>query len=257
LATTTRKKTRISVKEMKFRNDPMIRFYDKTQDWLQERGKPYIRAATIALALLLVYTAGYYYFEYRESKAASEFAEAWKLYNAPVVESPVGQVGKYYTDDKVKWQETAEAFERLAAKESGYYGVMGRYFAGTAYLRFDAPKGLQVLQEVVSTNEQPTSDLAKLALAEYYAGSGDNENSLKLYEELLGSAHAPKQVVHLGLGKAYEKGGNNEKAIESYFEAAKLERTNAAGAEAEKRLSALAPERVRELPVPNPISDLN
>src|SRR5262245_2760968 len=42
LSKTPKRKKKVSVKEMKYKHDPMIRFYDKTQDWLQDRGRPLV-----------------------------------------------------------------------------------------------------------------------------------------------------------------------------------------------------------------------
>jgi tetratricopeptide (TPR) repeat protein len=257
LAKTSRKKSRISVKDMKYRNDPMIRFYEKSQDWLQERGRPIVLAIGIIAGLVVVYTAGKYFFEYRERKAEAAYAQAVEKFNAPVQDSTsittAPAIAKTYTDEITKWQESAEAFERLANDYNGYYGTIGRYYAGVSYLHLEGSreKGIDLLQQAIGKNEQPTSDLARLALAEYYLASNDSANAISNYEKLLDTAANIKPAVYLGLGRAYEKAGNTEKAVEAYFEAAKPDRSAAAGAEAEKRLAALAPNRLKDLPPPS------
>lgn len=249
---TTKKRSRVTVKEMKFRNDPMIRLYDKTQDWLQEKGRPFVRVvAAIAVAVLL-YTAGYYFLDYRKGRAAAAYSDAWEKYSAQVVDgSTTTQVGKYYTDENVKWQEAGQAFERVADSYSSYYGAEARYLAGVSYLHIDKEKGLRILQEVADKNTQPTSDLARFALAQHFAGADDPERAARIYESLLNSPFVPRQVVQLELGRVYEKAGDNQKAADFFFEAAKADRSNSAGANAEKRLSAIAPERVKEIPPPS------
>ena len=52
MAKMSKRKARVRVKDMKFRNDPMIRLYDKTQDWLQERGRPLVIGIGILAGLL-------------------------------------------------------------------------------------------------------------------------------------------------------------------------------------------------------------
>ena len=240
---------------MRFRNDPMVRLYEKTQDWLQERGRPVIIAAGVVAGLIVLYTAGYYFFEYRESKAAAAFADAFEKYRAPVLDgtnsTPPNPVGKSYSDEKVKWQESADAFEKLASEYSNYYGTIGRYYAGLSYLHLDRDRGIQLLQQAADKNEQPTSDLARLAIAENYLSNEDMEKALSAFEGLLNSSHVPAPSVHMGLGRAYEKAGNTEKAVEAYFEAAKAEREAGVNGDAEKRLSALAPGRLKDLPPPS------
>jgi tetratricopeptide (TPR) repeat protein len=252
LAKASKKRGRVSVKDMKFRNDPMIRLYDKTQEWLQESGRPVVLVIGVIAGLVILYVAGYYLSEYRESKAQKAFAAALEKYNAPVSDNPSTNVGtKAYTDAKVKWQETAAAFDRLANDYSGYYGLVGRYYAGVSYLHFDPAKGVELLQQVVDKKKQPTSDLARFALAENYYATGEYDKAIQNYEGLLSLSFVPKQVVQLGLGHAYEKAGDNQKAVDQYFEVAAADRSSSAGSEAEKRLTALAPEKLKELPAPN------
>jgi tetratricopeptide (TPR) repeat protein len=155
-----------------------------------------------------------------------------------------------YTDEKIKWQECAEAFERLANEEPGYYDAVARYFAGICYTRFDPDKGARLLQEAIDRGDQQTADQARLALAQHHAASDQLEKAIALYEALTNSPWFPKQTARFGLGKLYESSGDVAKAVEAYFEAAKEDRTAGTTSDAEKRLSALAPERVKELPPP-------
>jgi tetratricopeptide (TPR) repeat protein len=256
LAKTGRKRNRISVRDMKHRHDPMIRFYETTQDWLQERGRPIVLAIGIIAGLIVIYSASKYFIDYRKSKAEAAFAQAVEKYNAPVQDSTVVTTApttmKTYSDETTKWQESAEAFDRLANDYSGYYGAIGHYYAGVCYLHLDGgkEKGLGLLQQAADKNDQPTSDLARLAIAEYYAASGDTQNAIPAYEKLLNASTSIKPAVYLGLGRAYEKAGDTEKAVEAYLEAAKPDRSAPAGAEAEKRLAAIAPDRLKDLPAP-------
>lgn len=247
MAHTARKK-RIARDELKFRNDPMIRLYDRTQNWLQERSRPFFIAVGIIVAVVVLYLIGSWFFSSREEKATQAFAAAYEKYKAPVVDSTVSQTGLYYTDENQKWQETGQAFEQLASDYSSYYGATGNYYAGIAYLRLDRAKGLALLKKAVDKNEQPTSDLAQLAIAESHVAAGEPQTALPIYEKLLSSNNIPREAVQTGLGRAYEKTGDTEKAVAAYFEAAKTAREVGPGSEAEKRLTALAPDKVKDLP---------
>lgn len=257
MANTVRKK-RIAAKDLKFKNDPIVRFYDHLQEWLQDKTRPVMIGLGVVVALVALYFLGSWFFSYREAKAAVAFAQAYDKYKAPVLESGAAaspQTGTYYTDENLKWQETAQAFEQLANDYSGYYGATGNYYAGVAYLRFDRDKGLQLLQKAVDRNEQPTSELAQLAIAENYFATGDAQNAIPIYEKLLRSTYLPNQAIQTSLGRAYEKAGDTEKAVAAYFEAAKLARSTSANSDAEKRLSALAPDKVKELPAYDPLAN--
>lgn len=256
MARTRSKRGRINVKDMKYRNDPMIRLYDRTQDYLQEKGRPILIALGVIAAAAVLYIAWELFSSYRENKASVAYAEADEKYNAPVNDPnatpPPNQTGRTYSDERVKWQETAEAFERVASDYSGYYGAMARYRAGAAYLHFDRDKGTQLLQQTIAKDERPASELARVALAESYMSNGEPEKAIAEYKELLKSP-ALSQVAQLGLAQAYEKAGNTEQAVEAYFEVAKENRTSPAGQKAEERLRALAPERLKDLPVSDQI----
>lgn len=257
MAKASRKKKKVSVKEMKYRHDPMIRFYEKTQDWLQERGRPFVIAMGIIAGVVLLYVAGSYYFDYRKTKAETAFADALEKFNAPVQDASstaTPPAGKSYTDEQTKWRESSEAFERLAHDYSGYYGSIGLYYAGVSYLHVDRDKGIRLLEQIAGKNERPTSDLARLALAENYAVNGDNDKAIALYEQLLNASANLKPAVEVGLGHAYEKAGDTEKAVEAYLEAARPDRSSGAGAEAEKRIQALAPDRLKQLPPPSTLA---
>jgi tetratricopeptide (TPR) repeat protein len=253
LATKGRRK-KVSVKEMKFSHDPMVQLYDRTQEWLQEKGRPFVIGIGVIAGLILIYVAGSYFFQYRKASAETAFGAAIEKFNAPVQDAgtpattptPVS-----YNDEATKWRESADAFEKLASDYSGYYGNIGRYYAGVCYLHFDRDKGLAILEQVAGKNDQPTSDLARLALAENYAANGENEKAISLYQQLLSSSSNLKPALEVALGRAYERAGDTEKAVEAYLEAARPDRSSEAGAEAEKRLKALAPDRLKDLPPPS------
>jgi hypothetical protein len=57
----------------------------------------------------------------------------------------------------------------------------------------------------------------------------------------------------MGLATCYEKKGETERAVELYLEVARLDRSSATGSQAEKRLSAIAPDRIKELPPPSTV----
>jgi tetratricopeptide (TPR) repeat protein len=258
LAKAGKKRTKVSVKDLKYKHDPMIRFYEHTQEWLQERARPFVIAIGIVVGVVLLYVAGSYFLDYRRSTAEAAYAEAAEKFNAevqdPSVPTTTPTAGKVYADEQTKWKESGEAFEKLAADYPGYYGAIGRYYAGVSYLHTDREKGIALLEQVVAKKEKPTSDLAQLALAEDYLANGEIGRAISIYEGLLSSAESMKPAVQLALGHAYEKNGDTEKAVQAYFEAAQKDRTSSVGSEAEKQLKRLAPDKLKDLPAPgNPV----
>ncbi|MFL6214525.1 MAG: tetratricopeptide repeat protein [Blastocatellia bacterium] len=255
MANTRSRRNRVAVKDLKSGHDPMIRFYERTQDWLQDKGRPVVIALGVIVGGVALYFIGSYFLHFRQARAENAFAAAFEKYNAQVQDtSPVTTslptTAKTYNDETTKWQETAAAFEQLASDYSGYYSGIGRYYAGVAYLHLPdgRDKGVSLLKQVADQNDERASDLARMGLAEYNAAQGNTDEAISDYEKLLNSTQVLKPSVQLALGRLYEKKGDKEKAADHYFEAAKADRTTGAGSDAEKRLSAIAPQRVKDLP---------
>jgi hypothetical protein len=232
----------------------MVRFYERTQEWLQERARPFVIAIVVIVSAVVLYLAGTYFFDYRRTHAEAAFAEALEKFNARVQDSTVATTApatlKTYPDEQTKWKESAEAFEKLASEYSGYYGSIGRYYAGVSYLHIERDKGVGLLEQVAATNDKPTSDLARLALAENFNSNSEYDKAISLYQQLLGQSDSLRPAIQLGLGRAYEKSGDAQKAAEAYFEAAKLDRSSPVGLEAEACLKRVDPSRIKDLPVP-------
>lgn len=257
MAKAVKRRSKVSVKDLKYSHDPMVRFYESTQEWLQERGRPLGIGVMVVVGAVLLYLAGTYFFDYRRTNAESAFAAASEKFNAQVQSATVAttapMTAKTYPDEQTKWKESAEAFEKLASEYSGYYGSIGRYYAGVSYLHIEREKGVALLEQVAAANDKPTSDLARLALAENCSSNSEYEKAISLYQQLLGQAESLRPAIQLGLGRAYEKSGDAQKAAEAYFEAAKLDRSSPVGAEAELCLKRVDPSRIKDLPAPESI----
>src|ERR1044071_10443613 len=102
LAKTSRKKNRIAVKDLKYGHDPMIRFYERTQDWLQDKGRPMVIAVGAIIGIIALYFIGSYFFQFRQARAENAFAAAFEKYNAQVQDptniSTTAPTGKTYTE---------------------------------------------------------------------------------------------------------------------------------------------------------------
>jgi predicted Zn-dependent protease len=251
LAKPARKKGRVHVKDMKFKNDPMIRLYERTQEWLQEQGRLVLIVLGVIVGLVIVYMAADYFFSSRKHSAQMLFSDALEKYNAPVLETiPANQVGKAYSNEDTKWKEAGAAFELAASEYPGYFGAKGQYYAGLSYIHIDKEKGIKLLEAAVNSKEQPTADLAKLALAERMLMESDPSKAIETLESLQSSTSLPKPAIQIALGQAYEKLGDIQKAAQAYVDAGQIGRTTPAGMEAEKRLKAIAPDRLKDLPLP-------
>src|SRR6201999_3878648 len=81
LAKTSSRRSRIAVKDLRRGHDPMIRLYEQTQDWLQDKGRPIVIAVGAILGVVVLYLLGSYFFHARQERAESAFAVAFDKYN--------------------------------------------------------------------------------------------------------------------------------------------------------------------------------
>ena len=128
---------------------------------------------------------------------------------------------------------------------------------GRADVRFTLANEATEQAPYIEDKRRPTrfvaERLAKLALAENCSSNSEYDKAISLYQQLLGQAESLRPAIQLGLGRAYEKSGDPQKAAEAYFEAAKLDRSSPVGAEAELCLKRVDPSRIKDLPAPESI----
>jgi hypothetical protein len=194
------------------------------------------------------------FFSFKKSDEFIAFHLAMDKSEAPVINTPkLGQKGIYYTDENIKWQETAKAFEHVANKYHGDYELQANYYGGVAYLNFDREKGLQLLEKVIDSGNSYFSYLAQFAVAKNYDTTGNIQDAIQSYQKLLANSQEhDREEIYTRLGYNYEKMGDSRKAVEAYFEAAKLARSSNYSSikrsQAEQRLAALDPDKFKELP---------
>jgi hypothetical protein len=166
-----------------------------------------IAAAVVALGVFGWKT----YSERQTVKASAAFNEAMKVFQsrvrAPSEPTDPGEVS--YVDEKNKYADAAQKFGAVAMKYPRTRpGQLSAYYAALSLERVgkndDARKWLQGLAE---TNSEDFSAMARFELAQLDDRTGQAEEAVKIYQQLMAkpAVLVPKPMVMLALAEHYSQ----------------------------------------------------
>jgi hypothetical protein len=166
-----------------------------------------IAAAVVALGVFGWKT----YSERQTVKASAAFNEAMKVFQSrvrvPSEPTDPGEVS--YVDEKNKYADAAQKFGAVAMKYPGARpGQLSAYYAALSLERVgkndDARKWLQGLAE---TNSEDFSAMARFELAQLDDRTGQAEEAVKIYQQLMAkpAVLVPKPMVMLALAEHYSQ----------------------------------------------------
>ncbi|HKV03652.1 MAG TPA: tetratricopeptide repeat protein [Candidatus Acidoferrales bacterium] len=170
-----------------------------------------IAAAVIALGFF-----GWRMYGQRQTvKALAAFDDAMKIFGAPVGASPApGEVA--YTDANKKFADAQKKFSEVGSKYPRTHpGELARYYAALSFERLDknddARKGLQSL---ANGSDEEVAAMARLELAGLDDRTGQGDEAVKLYQQLIAkpTVLVPKSVVMLTLAGHYRDKNPSEAA---------------------------------------------
>jgi TolA-binding protein len=198
-----------------------------------------IAAVVIAAAVL----GWRFYAQHKTAQASAALADAMKIYEAPVRSAgepaPAEVNGPSYTDETKKYQDAAAKFEAVASAYGRTRpGLEARYYAAVCYQqlgRYDLAK--KNLNTVESSGDADMAALARFQLAGLDAVSGNSQQAIALYNQLLNSNSVlvPKPLVMLSLAELYRT--SNPAEATKLLNQVKAQYPNTPAAEeAEKRL---------------------
>jgi tetratricopeptide (TPR) repeat protein len=225
--------------------------YIKSSGWVKERSRPILTGlivvGVVAAVLLIFYTVS----ARRERAAGEALAEAFKVEEAIVANPiPPNAPGYAFTTEDEKHRKASEAFEKAARNYPSFYGELGRYYAATHQLYFDAPKAEATLQELAQKGS-PFSAQARLALAERYEVTGRHNEALAEYQKLKAKpGDLSTAIIDFNMARTYEAMGKIKEAADIYFELAKQDQTSGLGTASLTRLTVIDPARLDQLPPP-------
>lgn len=238
------------------KRDPLMEQYLHTSAWVKERSRPIVKWSAIAVGVIALAAVVWWFFSSRAKNAAELMARAMAAHQA-IVQNPLpnlapGQVA-FKTEDE-KHREAYRAFTEAANEYPSYNGDTARYFAAVHQLHFEADKAEATLKEIAQKDSEVGAQ-ARMALAQRYEAVGKNDDAIAEYQRLKASpGPIPPALIDLGMGRVYEAMGKTKEAADVYFAIASNKdlRSSDVGAAAADRLAAIAPEKLDQLPPPEP-----
>lgn len=218
-----------------------------------------------ALAVLAVLIGIFFTWNRRSNQTAqAALGKAIETSQAQVSESPspADSTRKTFKTEKERAEASINEFQAVADKFGGDIADKARYFIAVNRLSLDRAAGVSEL-ETLSQRTDEVGKLSKFALAQTRADDGKTDEAIALYRELvaMNDPIIAKDTLNFQLAGLYEKQGKKDDAVNLYYEIAKAA-AEAKGAdgkavsptttarEAKEKLTALAPERAKEIPEP-------
>lgn len=222
-------------------------------------------AAIAVLAVLI----GIFALWNRRSDATAQTAlgKAIETSQAQVTEQPApGSTAKTFKTEKERAEASIAEFQAVADKFGGDTGEKAKYFIAVNRISIDRAAGITELEALAKSNGE-VGKLSKFALAQAKTSDNKLDEAAALYQELAGMSDTiiAKETINFNLAEVYEKQGKKTEAAELYFNIAKAAAEakdldgkaipmNTTANEAKEKLTALNPEKAKELPAPSPES---
>jgi tetratricopeptide (TPR) repeat protein len=247
-------KGRASAQSLK--RDPLMQQYLATSAWVKERSRPIVKWSVIGAGLIALVAIGGWVLSSRSKSAAVSMAGAMAVHRA-IVQNPLpnpapGQIA--FTTEDEKHRAAYQAFTQAANDYPSYNGATARYFAAIHQLHFEPDKAEATLKEL-SKEGSDVGAQARMALAQRYEAVGRNDDAIAEYQKLKAApGQVPAALIDLGMARVYEAMGKTKEAVDLYFAIASNKdlRSSEVGEAAVDRLAAIAPEKVDQLPPPEP-----
>lgn len=247
-------KGRVSAQELK--NDPLMNQYVNATTWAKDRSRPIVTWLTVAAVVIAVALVAWLLYSRRNTNAAESLARAMAIHDA-IVANPLppmnsGMVG--FTTEDEKHRKAYEALEKAANEYPSYHGDLARYLAATHQLYFEAEKAEATLKSLAQKGGEVGSQ-AQMALAGRYEAAGKNEQAVEEYKKLKANpGTVPAALIDFNMARTLEALGRTQEAVDLYFGIANNKdlRTTGLGTQSITRLAVLAPEKVDQLPPPEP-----
>jgi tetratricopeptide (TPR) repeat protein len=231
--------------------------YLTTSEWVKDRSRPIVKYLTIAAVVIAVVGIIWFYLSSRARNAGDAMARAMAKHDA-IVQNPIpptlssGQEA-FATEDE-KNRKACEAFTQVANDYPSYNGDVARYFAAVHQLHFEGDKAEATLKELAQKDSDVGAQ-ARMALAERYEATNRNDDALAEYQKLKAKPGAiPPALIEVNMARVYEAMGKTKEAVDLYFAVASNKdlRSAPVGNAAATRIAVLAPEKLDQLPPPEP-----
>lgn len=192
--------------------------------WVNKNRRSTLIFVGIALGLILALSVAYSIFQHRTAEAQTAFGQAMQIYQTPLVkpDQPLPPGMKAYNTAKERATLANTQFVQVASQFGlTEPGKLAKYFAGVTYQEAgQTAQAEDVLKQVAKGWNGDTAALGKMALAQIYGQTGQNDQAITLYQELA-KGHAstvPPGLAQLQLAALYSSTGRTEDARHIYAE---------------------------------------
>jgi predicted negative regulator of RcsB-dependent stress response len=167
------------------KTDRLVEEVSHGVDFIAKHRQQFVRAGIVA-AIALVAGLGFWYYQQTQKAARqSLLSKAYLVQDSPVG-PPQGDIKPPYATEAERTVAAAKAFQAVIDKyPNSAEALVAKYFlaaqAATAARWNDAERGFQ---EVISRGNPDLASLARLSLAQVYAGQGKAAEAEKILREL-------------------------------------------------------------------------
>ncbi len=163
----------------------------------------FIRWSIVAIVVLVLVGGGFWYSSYKRSLMVQDLQAAFEVANAQV--GPANQYAKTFPAQDAKTEAAIKAFTNVVNKDAGTReGYIAQYYRGTLLAQKNDLKGAESDLRAVAASNTESAALAKIALAQVYAGENKISEARALLQslvnkpaDLVSKAQAQVLLAHL------------------------------------------------------------
>ena len=160
--------TRHELKEQ-LQHDQFTDAISRSLDYVTSHREKFIRWGIVALVVLAIAGAAFWYSAYRRSVRQQDLQAAFAVLETSV--GPASPVTKTFPTEDAKRQASIKALSQVVSKDGGTReGLIARYYLGTLKAAQNDNKGAETDLRAVADSSSESAVLAKIALAQLYAG---------------------------------------------------------------------------------------
>lgn len=143
-----------------------------------------IRWSIVAVVILVLVGGAFWYSSYKRSLRQQDLQAAFDVAATPV--GATDPSAKSFPTEEAKRQASIKAFSDVVAKDGGSReGLIAQYYLGTLKAQTGDTKGAEADLQAVATSSNPCAPLAKIALAQLYAGQNRVSEAQGLLREIV------------------------------------------------------------------------
>lgn len=222
------------------KQDKFVQATKSSFSWVGEHSASVLRWGIVLAVAVVVVAGGLIFWNVRSSAADRALGAALDTYNAPLAEPGApAQAGEYATA-KDRSNAALTQFEGVA-QQYGWLpaGAKAHYFAGITEEQLGQTASAEAeLKKAADSHNRDLANLAKLALADVYRQTAQDEQAVAIYNDLIAkpSETVPAVETQLDLADLYAAEGKQSQARTLWAKVQDADKEGAAGSIAAQKL---------------------